>query len=228
MNPRLAHLLVRLYPRPWRERYGVEFKALLQTVRGGLRPSANVVWSALCERIVPTPGLKIEQRQFQSWCVRWPWAMFGLAPLFLLAGAWVVALLILWSGWRLFLPGADTPFVPIYDMREFFYFNLGRSLYFGAPILVGWGIGLIAIRNRCKAFWPTVGLVLIALMGGTAQVQASRTIVPRGLGHISMDFTLGHSVQDTSHGLLHAVVILSLTVLPWVIWRLQRALSLST
>ena len=34
-----------------------------------------------------------EQRQFQSWCVRAPWATFGLAPLFLLAGAWFVACL---------------------------------------------------------------------------------------------------------------------------------------
>src|SRR5271166_6501245 len=36
----------------------------------------------------------IEQRQFQSWCVRAPWAMFGLAPLFVLAGAYFVACLI--------------------------------------------------------------------------------------------------------------------------------------
>ena len=34
MNPRLAHLLIRLYPRRWRERYGPEFEALLQTGRG--------------------------------------------------------------------------------------------------------------------------------------------------------------------------------------------------
>jgi hypothetical protein len=227
MNPRLAHLLMCLYPRPWRERYGAEFEALLQTGRGDLRTSANVVWSALHERVFPTPVLKIEQGQLQSWCVRAPWATFALAPLFLLAGAWFVALLILWSGWKIFLPGADSPFVPIDDLREFFYFNVGRVLYFGAPILVGWGIGLIAIRQRSKAFWPTVGLVLIALIGGMAQVQANRTAVPGGLGHISMDFTLGHSVQDISHGLLHAVVILSLTVLPLVIWRLQKAHSLS-
>jgi hypothetical protein len=228
MNPRLAHLLLRLYPRPWRERYGVEFEALLQTSHGDLRASANVVWSALCERVFPTPGLKIEQRRFQSWCVRAPWAMFGIAPLVLLAGAWFVALLILWSGWKIFLPGADTPFVPTDGMREFFYFNIGRSLYFGAPILIGWGIGLVAIRQRSKAFWPTVGLVAIALIGGTAQVHASRTVVPVGLGHIRMDFILRHSVQGVPDGLLHALLILSLTLLPWVIWRLQKALYLST
>ena len=228
MNPRLAHLLLRLYPRPWRERYGVEFEALLQTSHGDLRASANVVWSALCERVFPTPGLKIEQRRFQSWCVRAPWATFGIAPLVLLAGAWFVALLILWSCWTIFRPGANMPFVPSDRMREFFYFNIGRSLYFGAPILIGWGIGLAAIRQRSKAFWPTVGLVAIALIGGTAQVHASRTVVPVGLGHIRMDFILRHSLQGVPDGLLHALLILSLTLLPWVIWRLQKALYLST
>src|ERR1700727_2851694 len=53
----------------------------------------------------------IDQRQFQSWCVRAPWAIFGIAPLLLLAGAWWIALFILCSGWNLFMPGAATPFI---------------------------------------------------------------------------------------------------------------------
>jgi hypothetical protein len=54
MNPKLAHLLVRLYPDSWRERYGVEFETHLQTGGGGLHASVNVVWSALHERIFPS------------------------------------------------------------------------------------------------------------------------------------------------------------------------------
>jgi hypothetical protein len=226
MNPRLAHLLVCLYPPPWRERYAAEFEALLQTGRGGLRASATVVWEALHERIFPTAGLRTEQGQFQSWCVRAPWAMFALAPLFLLAAAYFFASLILWSGWKIFLPGTNTPFVQI-DGFAIFYFGLGRLLYYGAPILIGWGIGLIAARQRHKAVWPTVGLVLIALIGGTAQVHASHPAVPGGVGHISMDFAVWHSVQGISYSLFHALVILSLTVLPCLIWRLQKAHFLS-
>lgn len=56
MNPKLARWLVRLYPRAWRERYDAEFQAMLETGRGGLRSAANVVWSALGERIFPTVG----------------------------------------------------------------------------------------------------------------------------------------------------------------------------
>ena len=226
MNPRVAHLLVRLYPRAWRERYGAEFEALLQSRRSGLRTSANVVGSALHEHVFPTPGLKTEQSQFQSWCARAPWAMFVLAPLLLLAAAYFAACLILWSGWKIFLPGDDTPFVRI-DGLAIFYFQVGRLLYFSAPILIGWAIGLIAGRQRWNAAWPTVGWVLIALMGGTAQVHASRTAGSGGVEHIRMDFTLGTSVHGISDGLFHALVLLSLTALPYLIWRLQKAHSLS-
>lgn len=59
MNRVVRHLLTRLYPRDWRKRYGVEFDALLQAAR--FRTSANVVWSALREHIVPTRGRKVDQ-----------------------------------------------------------------------------------------------------------------------------------------------------------------------
>ena len=56
MKPAIARLLTRVYPREWRERYGEEFEALLQDGGGDLRTKANVVWSAVCERIFPTQG----------------------------------------------------------------------------------------------------------------------------------------------------------------------------
>jgi hypothetical protein len=96
MNAKLAHLLTLLYPRLWRERYGAEFEAFLQNHQGGLRGSANVVCSALHERIFPTREGPMDQnsRSFQCWCIRAPWAIFGLAPLFLLAMAYVLPVCI--------------------------------------------------------------------------------------------------------------------------------------
>ncbi len=164
----------------------------------------------------------IDQRQFQSWCARAPWAIFGVAPLLLLAGAWRVALVILWSGWNLFLPGAATPFIRLNGLREVLYFGIGRLIFFSAPILVGWGIGLIAARQRLRAAWPAAALVVIAWIGGTAQVHVTPPSTA-GAGHISMGLTYAPSVQGHPYGLLHALVILSLTALPYLIWRLQRA-----
>ncbi len=67
MNPKLARLLTRLYPRAWRERFGKEFEEFLQDSDGGFRASANVVCSALYERIVPTRGANIGPKsQFLS------------------------------------------------------------------------------------------------------------------------------------------------------------------
>jgi hypothetical protein len=232
MNHLAARLLTRLYPRPWRDRYGMEFEAFLQTERGGLSTSANIIWSAFRERIVPTRrgNMDRDSGSFQSWCVRAPWVVFALAPIFLLVVAYFVACLYLWSGWKIFLSGADTPFVPIrgpiYGLTNI-YFQAGKFYYFSAPILVGWAIELIAVRQRVKAVWLTVGLVLTAWMGSAARIQASRTAVRDGLGHIRMDFTLAPSIQAFHDSLFHALAILSLTVLPYLIWRLQKTRSLS-
>jgi hypothetical protein len=61
MNPALAHLLTRLYPRCWRERYGEEFRAHLEAGPGNFRSLANVVRGALSERIFPIRGGTMEE-----------------------------------------------------------------------------------------------------------------------------------------------------------------------
>ena len=173
----------------------------------------------------------IEQRKFQSWCARAPWATFSFLPLLLLAAAWLVALFILWSGWQIFLPAAVTPFgtghFRLFDVANI-YFQFGKAIYFFAPIVIGWGIGVIAARQRLRAIWPAVGLVLIALIGGASQVQAGRTSVPNGLGHITMQFTLAPSVQGGHlYCLVHAAILLTITALPYLIWKLQQNYSRS-
>jgi len=168
----------------------------------------------------------IDQRQFQSWSARAPWAIFGLGPLCILAGAWFVALFILWSGWQIFMPEANTPFVGLIDGWAILYFGLGRLLYFGGPIFIGWGMGVVAARQRLNALWPTVGVALIALIAGVAQVHANRPS-PGVVGHVSLGFALGTSVQDISTLLFHILVILALAVLPWpwLLWRRAKSLA---
>jgi hypothetical protein len=54
MNPRLARLLTWLYPPSWRERYGEEFEAMLESGNGDWRTLRDSVWGALRENVVPT------------------------------------------------------------------------------------------------------------------------------------------------------------------------------
>jgi hypothetical protein len=166
----------------------------------------------------------IERRQLRSWSARAPWAVFTLGSLILLAGAYFVACIYLWSLWQVFLSGVDTPFGhknpgPIYAFQNI-CFQAGKFYYIGAPILVGWGMGFIAARQRVKAVWLAIGLALIAWMGSTAQIQASRTAVSGGLAHIRMEFfAVGPSFQQSLIGFL---LIFSLAGLPYLIWRIQQ------
>ncbi|HEV2115666.1 MAG TPA: hypothetical protein VGR48_06560 [Terriglobales bacterium] len=196
---------------------------------GRSREEAEAAALARLGRVNDLAQAVIKQRQFQSWCARAPWAMFSLAPLFLLAAAYLVACVYLWCGWNLFLPAADTPFgtpLPgsIYSLTNI-YFQAGKYYYICAPVLVGWGIGIVAARQRLQLVWPTVALLLIAWMGASAQIEASRTAVPAGLGHISMKFFAPASLA-ISASLLHAGVILLFTALPYFIWRLHSAHAL--
>jgi hypothetical protein len=60
MNAKVAHLLTRLYPRAWRDRYGEEFEALL--VDASAPSSAlNVIRAAIREHIFPTQGGRVTQ-----------------------------------------------------------------------------------------------------------------------------------------------------------------------
>jgi hypothetical protein len=80
MNPRLAHSLARLYPRRWRDRYGEEFEAFLQSGSGGsLRTSVNVACSALSEHNFPTRRGHMDQHLTFGSVVRRPTAVLPMA-----------------------------------------------------------------------------------------------------------------------------------------------------
>jgi hypothetical protein len=164
----------------------------------------------------------VGQREFQSWSALAPWAAFGVAPLLILAGAWYVALFILWSGWNMFLPESNTPFIRLQGVSVL-YFGVGRLIFFGAPILIGWGAGLMAGRQRLTAVWPVVSLVLVALIGGMGRVRVNQTRVAGGLGSIGMNFNVGPgNLLGIPAGVVHALVILVLTAVPYFVWRMRR------
>jgi hypothetical protein len=56
MNRRLAHLLTRMYPRRWRERYGEEFEDFLLTGRWDVKTGMDVFRAAVSEHLHPTIG----------------------------------------------------------------------------------------------------------------------------------------------------------------------------
>jgi len=233
MKPKLARLLTRIYPRSWRQRYQSEFEELLESGAGDLRTVANVAWSGLRERIFPIRELTTNDQTasglFHSICARAPWAVFSLGPLSLLSGCYLAACFILWIGWMVFLPGRATPFGggPHHGLVNL-YFQFGKYFYAGSPILVGWVIAVAAIRQRVRSLWPMTSFVLLAWMGTAARIHASRIDIPRGLGHIRMNFVLWPSAQNTHDDLIHALFILSLVGPPYLLLRIQTARSMAS
>lgn len=206
MNPRLARRLTRLYPRAWRERYGAEFAAHLETGAGGARSAFDVVRSAVIEHLAPTVDAAERSSGFRAWCVRTPWVLLGVAPGLSLAAAYFVACLILWLGWRMLLPGSSTPFIPLHGIAVV-YFGLGRALYFAAPVLVGWGLVLVAVRRRLSAAWLAFSLILLAWVASAIRVQARISPASEGGGDIGIGFFFRNLAI-----LPHAGVILLLTL----------------
>lgn len=165
-----------------------------------------------------------ERREFHSWCARAPWLMFGVGPLLLLGFAYLIACVYLWLGWRVFLPDAETPFGfhasgSVYGLSNV-YFQAGKFYYLWAPVLAGWMVVLIAARQRMQPAWVALGLALLAWMGGTAEIHASRAMVPGGLGHIGMSFFTFHgSIHESVYGFL---MILCVSSLPYLVWEVRR------
>jgi hypothetical protein len=205
MNRRLARLLVRMYPRAWRERYGEEFATLLEDGPGGPGAALNVMVTALGERIFPTLGGGMnETSRWQRWSTRAPWAVFCVAPVVLLACEYSVALLILWTGWQMFLPAERTPFVPVAGWA-IAYFGIGRVLYFFAPMIVGALLAWAAVRARAKALWPLLGATAMAFVDSVIQVQTVRPDLSQA-GTVHLEFADWHPGNSVA-GLAMAILV---------------------
>lgn len=167
----------------------------------------------------------LSQPRLRAWSVRAPWAVCAVAPLGLLALARACALLVLWSGWEMFLPAANTPFGAQHvSWLGNAYFQFGRLIYFGAPFAIGWALCVLAARQRLRTWWPAAGMLLVACIACIQRVDANRAAIS-GLGHIHIGFVVGPSLQGMTETGTHAAAIFALTLLPYLVWRWHHARS---
>ena len=132
----------------------------------------------------------IAKPELRAWSARAPWAVFGAGPVACLAATYGTACAILFTGWRIFVPGSATPFVAI-DGWAIPYFGVGRMLYWGGPLVVGWSIALLAARQRMRALWPAIGMVVVASIACMVQVHAGRPDANGAWGRVSLGLAVG-------------------------------------
>jgi hypothetical protein len=163
----------------------------------------------------------IAKPELRAWSARAPWVVFGIGSVAWVAAAYAAACTILWTGWRIFLPGSESPFVPINGAAAI-YFGVGRMLYWGAPVLVGWSMCVLAARQRMKAKWPAVGMAAAALIAALVQVHARRPDSNGGWGQVSLGMAVGPTAGALLAQLAYAAVLFTVALLPYALWLLRR------
>lgn len=167
----------------------------------------------LAQAMIAKPALR-------AWSARAPWAVFGLGSVACLATVYAVACTILWTGWGLFLPGSETPFVPIGGWA-IPYFGVGRMLYWAGPVLVGWLIAVLAARQRMCLIWPAVGMAAAALIASMVQVHTQSPAAGSAWGQVSLRLAAGATLGEILGKLAYAAELFVAAVLPYAIWRLR-------
>jgi hypothetical protein len=117
------------------------------------------------------------QSRFRSLAARAPWAFFpGGAILGLAAGYGLTTLLMIGAveGFarhveQHLMPPAWLP--PVADAI------FGFDRYF-LPIVLGWGLGVLAIRQRLRARWPVMAMMCVALLGAALYCRADWPSAP--------------------------------------------------
>ena len=93
------------------------------------------------------------------------------------------------------------------------YLGAGRVLYYCAPLVTGWGMIMLAARQRVQAVWPVIlGLIVVALLGATGDVD-----VRPDAGDVGIRFF--PPASQLAGAACHALVLFALVALPYLVWR---------
>jgi hypothetical protein len=97
------------------------------------------------------------------------------------------------------------------------YFGVGRVLYYSAPLLAGWGMILLAGRQRVQPVWPVIlGSLFVALLGATGAVDVRPVARDVGIRF----FPLATQFIDAAG---HALLLFVLVALPYLVWRWRNS-----
>lgn len=172
----------------------------------------------------------IERKEFRSWSHRVPWAVYCLSPLGALIVVNFLSLFLL--VFLIEFYGSGSAHVPMMVPRWFspIYTAITNVNLFLLPLLFGWAISFLAVRQRLKPLWPIVGLVVVAAFCGLQTYHIRWSPVPNGLE----SFGVGWSFLPIRHDpitvgmVLRVLVNLGLTLTLFVVWRRWRMFPLST
>jgi hypothetical protein len=165
----------------------------------------------------------IDRKEFRSWSHRVPWAVYFLGPLAAVFAFNFLSLLLLALVLEFYGSGAGQHPMPL--PAWLIYTKTSNFNLFLLPLLFGWAISFLAVRQKVKPEWPIVGLVGVAVFCGLQTYHIEWSPVPNGVTNISVGwaFLPGHAITLAAGVRLVLNLMLTLTLFTlWRSWRLHR------
>ena len=168
--------------------------------------------------------------ELRSVSARFPWAVFGFAPVLILISS-VVAVVFLEIGllkahlyWTQYWTQAVPPAPPEWMKDSVLVLNL--FVNYAAPLLIAALLCALGIRQRLSPFWIILGAAIVCILGGFHEVSATWPAVwpavPSALGHGELDvgFALAPPYPQNMiiAGLIRAAVNLVLVAAACGLW----------
>ncbi len=162
----------------------------------------------------------IARKELRSWTVRAPWAAFLLAPLMGFVVVSIAGLALIVSIVQRHRPDALSPAILPDWFGGLHTAVTGFDLYV-LPVLLGWTIVLVALRQRSTMLWPLLGMVVIALIGGAAQLNMILPTAPGMHGEISVGMGLLPPYAEFGNSVARVSINLVLTLPFYLVLRVR-------
>jgi hypothetical protein len=149
---------------------------LEQQRKGSARPADAALVRLGSEESLATHLLA--RRELLSWSRRWPWAVYGLAPLVLFPAAFVTTICVMVAlGHILNGMRHSAPVLFLEMMHAIRFFDL-----YLLPVLAALGLALLVRRRGVSIAWGRLSILLFALMGSLTNIQVNIHQIGAGAG----------------------------------------------
>ena len=193
---------------------------------------------AACARIGSDEALAevmLARPELRSVSARFPWAVFGFAPVLILVSS-VVAVVFLEVGilkahlyWTQYWTQAVPPAPP--EWMKVSVFVLDVFVNYAVPLLIAALLCTLGIRQRLSPFWIMLGAAIVCILGGFHEVSVTWPpmwpAAPSALGHgeLGVGFALAPPYPRNMiiAGLIRAAINVVLVAGAWALWQRYSA-----
>jgi hypothetical protein len=160
----------------------------------------------------------LERPELRAFMARYPWAVFGLGPVLMLALSLAAALAVemgiiqsahLWAPYFGITPG---PIAAKGFTQALLIWN--TLTMYGGPLLFAWLFAWVGARQRMPKAWIVTGVALVCILGGFQNLVFYDTGC-KGCGHLNLTSGLLPPFPDLAEGIARAAMNLAIAGGAW-------------